>query len=66
MKRMSIAESTLKKQIDLLYEKSKDVGYEIALLVEQQRVYQMMITDLETEQSRLRTQRTTASERVNP
>ena len=54
MKRMSIAEQTLKKQIDLLYYKRAEVLQEIAKLQEQETVYTSMIFDIETEQQRLR------------
>lgn len=64
MKRMSIAEQTLKKQIDLLYNKRADVRQEIGKLQEQETVYTSMIFDIETEQSRLRIIRTAASERI--
>lgn len=54
MKRTSIAEQTLKKQIDLLYLKRADVLQEISKLQEQETVYTSMIFDIETEQQRLR------------
>lgn len=63
MKRMSIAEQTLKKQIDLLYLKREAVRQEIGKLQEQETVYTSMIFDIETEQGRLRTLRESSSER---
>lgn len=66
MKRMSIAEQTLKKQIEHVYIKWRALNHEIEMLKKQGEIYNNMILDLETEQSRLRAARTTASERVNP
>lgn len=66
MKRISIAEQTLKKQIDALYARREVMTREIEKLVAEDRVYKSMILDLETEQSRLQAQRIAASERVNP
>jgi hypothetical protein len=66
MKRMSIAEQTLKKQIDAIYEKLRGVRFEISKLREQEVVYTSMVADIEMEQHRLYKQRTAASERVNP
>lgn len=53
MKRMSIAESTLKKQIDHVYLCMKQIDRDIERLNDQRMVYYTMITDLETEQTRL-------------
>lgn len=66
MKRMSIAEQTLKKQIDLLYHKRADVLQEIGKLQEQETVYTSMIFNLETEQLRLRTIREANSDLRKP
>lgn len=63
MKRISIAEQTLKKQIDLAYLRMQSVDRDIEHLGAQRTVYQQTILDLETEQSRLRAQREFASER---
>jgi len=66
MKRMSIAEQTLKKQIDLLYHKRADVLREISTLQEQETFYTSMIFDIETEQQRLRTIREINSDLRKP
>lgn len=54
MKRISIAEQTLKKQIEMAYARIGSVQHEIDTLSAQKHVYQQIILDLETEQIRLR------------
>lgn len=63
MKRISIAEQTLKKQIDSIYAKLAAVRFEISKLREQEAVYTSMVADIETEQHRLHKQRESSSER---
>lgn len=63
MTRTSIAELTLKKQIEHNYARMTQLDHEISLMAAQRAVYQQSITDLETEQLRLRTQRESASAR---
>ena len=63
MKRISIAEQTLKKQIDHFYTRRAQVDHQIDLLAEQRAVYNQSILDLETEQSRLRTAREQSNKR---
>jgi uncharacterized coiled-coil DUF342 family protein len=66
MKRISIAESTLKHQIDAFSHRRREINYQIDLLRQQIATYDKAIFDLETEQDRLRKQREPASTRNKP
>jgi chromosome segregation ATPase len=66
MKRISIAESTLKAQIEAFYARREAITHQIDLLREQALTYDRAIVDLETEVQRLRVQRELASVRNKP
>lgn len=66
MKRISIAEQTLKKQIEHFYHLQRAVHTQISLLREQVTVYDRAILDLESEMDRLRKQREDASIKNKP
>ncbi len=66
MTRASIAETTITRQIHHFESRQRDVLHQIALLNAQVDTYNHAILDLNSELARLRTQRTTASERNKP
>lgn len=66
MKRTSIAETTLKKQIAYCDEQIAAINRHIEAFNMQRKTYTDMRANLFNEQTRLRDQRAAASERANP
>ena len=60
MKRMSIAETTLQRQIENFRKQNAKLAQETARMITEMRTLDTVIFDLEAEQSRLRKQREVA------
>jgi len=61
MKRMSIAETTLQRQIENFRKQNAKLAQETARMITEMRTLDTVVFDLEAEQARLRKQREVAS-----
>jgi len=61
MKRMSIAETTLQRQIENFRKQNAKLAQETAMMITEMRTLDTVVFDLEAEQARLRKQREVAS-----